>query len=64
MATAGKPVAVIGAGTMGHALALVHALGGHPVRLYDNDPGALARAPGLMEAALATIREAGEAPPG
>lgn len=59
-----RPVAVIGAGTMGHALALVHALGGHPVRLYDNDPGALARAPGLMQAALATIWEAGEAPPG
>ncbi len=58
------PVAVIGAGTMGHALALVHALGGHPVRLHDNDPAALARAPGLMQAALATIAEAGEAPPG
>ena len=58
------PVAVIGAGTMGHALALVHALGGHPVRLYDNSPAALAHAPGLMQAALATILEAGEAPPG
>ncbi|BBK45477.1 butyryl-CoA dehydrogenase [Allostella vacuolata] len=58
------PVAVIGAGTMGHALALVHALGGHPVRLYDNSPVALARAPGLMQTALATIRAAGEAPPG
>lgn len=58
------PVAVIGAGTMGHALALVHALGGHPVRLYDTSPAALARAPGLMQAALGTIGEAGELPPG
>ncbi|BBK34895.1 3-hydroxybutyryl-CoA dehydrogenase [Stella humosa] len=64
MTTAPMPVAVLGAGTMGHALALVHALGGHPVRLYDNSPAALARAPGLMHTALATIAEAGEAPPG
>lgn len=64
MTNANRPVAVIGAGVMGHALALVHALGGHPVRLYDHDPGALARAPGLMRTALATIVEAGEAPPG
>jgi len=53
-------VAVIGAGTMGHALALVFALGGHAVRLTDADPAALARAPGLMEAALASLVEAGE----
>ena len=51
-------------GCTGRPLALVHALGGHPVRLYDHDPGALARAPGLMRTALATIVEAGEAPPG
>ncbi|MCC6628967.1 MAG: 3-hydroxyacyl-CoA dehydrogenase family protein [Chloroflexi bacterium] len=31
-------VSVIGAGLMGHALALVYALGGHPVGLYDTDP--------------------------
>ena len=31
-------VAVLGAGTMGHALALVFALGGHRVRLTDSDP--------------------------
>ena len=53
-------VAVIGAGTMGHALALVFALGGHRVRLTDADPATLARAPALMEAALATLVEAGE----
>lgn len=54
-------VAVVGAGLMGHALALVFALGGHQVRLTDNDAGALARAPGLMATALATLAEAGEA---
>ena len=37
-------VSVIGAGTMGHALALVFALGGHQVRLTDNNPGTLRRA--------------------
>lgn len=57
-------VAVIGAGTMGHALALVHALGGCRVRLQDVDRGALDRAHGLIDGALATLVEAGvvEAP--
>lgn len=56
-------VAVIGAGTMGHALALVFALGGHRVRLTDSSPATLARAQGLMETALATLVAGGEAPP-
>src|SRR5947209_8017010 len=54
-------VAVVGAGLMGHALALVFALGGHRVRLTDNDPQVLERAPGLMATALATLSAAGEA---
>jgi 3-hydroxybutyryl-CoA dehydrogenase len=54
-------VAVVGAGLMGHALALVFALGGHQVRLTDNDAETLARAPGLMATALATLAEAAEA---
>lgn len=53
-------VAVVGAGLMGHALALVFALGGHQVRLTDNNPETLERAPGLMATALATLAEAGE----
>ena len=52
-------VAIIGAGTMGHALALVYALGGHQVRLTDNNEETLARAPVLIEAALQTLGEAG-----
>ena len=58
-----RNVAVIGAGTMGHAIALVFALGGHAVRLTDSNPATLARAPGLMAAALETLAEAGELSP-
>ncbi len=54
-----ETVAVIGAGTMGHALALVHALGGCRVALHDNSAPVLARAPDLIRAALATLEEAG-----
>lgn len=57
-------VAVLGAGTMGHALALVFALGGHEVTLTDSSPATLERAGPLMEKALATLVEAGEAPEG
>jgi 3-hydroxybutyryl-CoA dehydrogenase len=53
-------VAVVGAGLMGHALALVFALGGHQVRLTDSNAETLDRAPGLMATALATLAEAGE----
>lgn len=55
-------VAVLGAGTMGHALALVYALGGHEVRLTDSSMAMLDKAGGLMETALASLVEAGEAP--
>jgi 3-hydroxybutyryl-CoA dehydrogenase len=54
-------VAVVGAGLMGHALALVFALGGHQVRLTDSNAETLTRAPGLMATALTTLTEAGEA---
>lgn len=52
-------VAVLGAGIMGHALALVYALGGHQVRLTDSEPRILERASGLMQTALATLRAGG-----
>ena len=57
-------VAVLGAGTMGHALALVFAMGGHQVRLTDSNAETLARAPALMAKALETLEAAGEAPAG
>ena len=53
-------IAVVGAGLMGHALALVFALGGHQVRLTDLNSETLERAPNLMATALATLTEAGE----
>ena len=59
-----QKIAIIGAGTMGHALALVHALGGCPdIRLQDVSAEVLERAPGLMRTALRTLREAGAAGP-
>lgn len=57
--TAIRNVAVIGAGLMGHGLALVHALGGCRVTMQDISQSQLAAAPGLIEAALATLVDAG-----
>src|SRR5829696_3387577 len=53
-------VAVLGAGLMGHGIALVFALGGHAVRLTDSRANALEKAPSLMASALETLAEAGE----
>jgi 3-hydroxybutyryl-CoA dehydrogenase len=53
-------VAIIGAGTMGHALALVHALGGCNVRLQDVSTETLEKAPGLIDAACQNLVDAGE----
>lgn len=50
-----QTVGVVGAGTMGHALALVHAAGGMEVRLTDNNAETLARAPALIASALDTM---------
>ena len=58
--TAFARVAVLGAGTMGHALALVHALAGCAVRLQDVRPEALERAGTLIASALSTLVDAGE----
>ena len=52
-------VGMIGAGLMGHALALVHALGGCQVRLQDVSAEQLERAPNLIAEALDTLIEAG-----
>jgi 3-hydroxybutyryl-CoA dehydrogenase len=54
-----QSVGVLGAGTMGHALALVHAVGGMDVRLTDNNADTLARAPDLIASALDTLVAAG-----
>ena len=54
-----KSVGILGAGTMGHALALVQAAGGLEVRLTDNNAETLARAPALIASALDTLVTAG-----
>lgn len=54
------PVAIVGAGVMGHGLALVFALGGHPVRITDRRPEARERVAALMASALETLVAAGE----
>lgn len=48
-------VAVIGAGMMGHGLALVHALGGCQVAVQDVSSTALQQAPKLVASALHTL---------
>ena len=45
-------VAVVGAGLMGHALALVFALGGHSVRLTDSNAETLERAAQIIDHAF------------
>jgi 3-hydroxybutyryl-CoA dehydrogenase len=57
-----RNVAVVGAGTMGHALAQVFAAHGCTVRLTDDRPEALPRALGMIRANLETLVEAGRMP--
>lgn len=54
-----KNVAIIGAGTMGHALGLVHALGGCNVRITDQNREALESAGERIAYAMETLVEAG-----
>lgn len=53
-------VAVIGAGAMGAGIAQVAAQAGHPVRLYDNRPGAAAQAVEGIARQLARLVEKGK----
>lgn len=52
-------IAVVGAGRMGHGIALVYALAGHEVALFDAGPDVLAAAPERVDAALETMVGAG-----
>lgn len=54
------PVAVLGAGTMGHGIAHVAALSGRETRLFDIDGQALERARSHIESALAKGVELGK----
>ncbi|RJX32547.1 MAG: 3-hydroxyacyl-CoA dehydrogenase family protein [Desulfarculus sp.] len=53
-----KKVTVIGAGTMGHSLAMVFALGGYQVALNDLSPEILEKSRSLIKANLDTLAEA------
>ncbi|AGN01239.1 3-hydroxyacyl-CoA dehydrogenase [Salinarchaeum sp. Harcht-Bsk1] len=52
-------IAVVGAGRMGHGIALTYALAGHPVRLFDVDEETLASSPDRIADALDTFTERG-----
>jgi len=52
-----KTIAVLGAGTMGHGIALSFALHGYDVALYDIDAAALERAKGHIAEALMLLVE-------
>lgn len=54
-----QPVAVIGAGSIGSAFALLFARAGHPVRLFDVEARALDAAIGVVEARLAGLEAFG-----
>lgn len=51
-------VAVIGAGTMGHGIALAYAMGGHDVTVFDVDEAALERARGNVRSGLGSFVDA------
>jgi len=57
------PIAVIGAGTMGHGIAQVAAMAGFETRLYDVDATARTHALALVEANLDTGVELGKVEP-
>jgi 3-hydroxyacyl-CoA dehydrogenase len=54
-----EKIAVIGAGLIGRAWAMVFARAGHEVALYDSAPGAVDQALGLIEEGLAETRRHG-----
>ncbi|WP_404827905.1 3-hydroxyacyl-CoA dehydrogenase [Conexibacter stalactiti] len=58
-ARAAQPIAIVGAGSIGVAWALVFARAGHPVALHDPDPARLAAAPRELDERLATLRAHG-----
>jgi len=52
-------IAVVGAGLMGHSLAITFAMGGHDVTLHDVYPSAIASARSLIASSLDVLEEAG-----
>ncbi len=54
-------IAVVGAGLMGHGIAQVFACAGHPVRVYDREPAALAALHGRIRENLRQLGQDGAA---
>lgn len=54
LAVDSRPIAVLGAGTMGQGIAQLAAAAGYPTRLFDPDPAALARGLRQAQAGLQT----------
>ena len=51
-----EKIAIIGAGLIGRAWAIVFARAGHPVTLWDSDPAAVPNALRLLEEAAQELR--------
>ena len=54
-----EKIAIIGSGLIGRAWAIVFARAGHSVKMYDNAPGAVDRAIGLIAEGLGELNNAG-----
>ena len=54
-----EKIAIIGAGLIGRAWAMVFARAGHPVKVWDADPAAVPKALALIEQALQELRSFG-----
>ena len=54
-----EKIAIIGSGLIGRAWAMVFARAGHRVKMYDNAPGAVDKALGLVEEGLGELKSAG-----
>jgi 3-hydroxyacyl-CoA dehydrogenase len=54
-----EKIAIIGTGLIGRAWAMVFARAGHPVRIWDNDAGAVPKALQLIEEALREQKQVG-----
>jgi L-gulonate 3-dehydrogenase len=54
-----EKIAIIGSGLIGRAWAMVFARAGHPVKLFDNAPGAAEKALGLIEEGLRELKQFG-----
>jgi len=54
-----EKIAIVGAGLIGRAWALVFARAGHPVKIWDGEAAAIPKALGLIEIALGELREFG-----